>query len=397
MRVGSLFTGYGGLDMAACAATGGTIAWTSDVPEHDREGSLIGNAPRIIAHRHPGVPNLGDITKVDWRRVEPIDVLTGGSPCTDISTVGRMAGLAPGTRSNLWVEMLTAAAVLRPRLVIWENVRAALTTRADSDLEQRPRRVGDLRSGPALRVLGRVLGGLADLGYDAEWVMLPASGVGACHRRYRVFLAAHAPGDTGWLAQRDARSTADTRGEHRDERRISGPGEAPGRGTLSEPARRDRAPIDLLLPTPKASDDHTSGPADTRRSTPGLRAITHLLQTPRASDAEKGGPNQRGSKGDLALPAAVIDWGRYLPAIERHEVAFGRSAPPPTEPSPRTGKPRLSPRFVEWMMGLPDGCVTDVPDLTRGQQLRALGNGVVPAQAYAALQWMGGGPGGRDT
>lgn len=77
-----------------------------------------------------------------------------------------------------------------------------------------------------------------------------------------------------------------------------------------------------------------------------------------------------------------------------HEQGPVRHAP---RRSPRTGKPRLSPRFVEWMMGLPDGWVTDVPDLTRGQQLRALGNGVVPAQAYAALQWMGGGPGGRDT
>ena len=389
--IGSLFTGYSGLDLAVMAAMGGTVAWTSDIPEYDRKGSMVGDAPRIIAHRHPDTPNLGDITTVDWARVEPVDVLTGGSPCGDISTAGRMAGLAPGTRSNLWVEMLTAISTLKPRLVIWENVRAALTTRADSALEQQPRRVGDRRSGPALRVLGRVLGGLADLGYDAEWVMLPASGVGACHRRDRVFLAAHPAGDNGWLAHRDLGIAADTRGEHGDEWVIAGPSEAPCGGAFSEPSRRGRVPVVDLLPTPNATDDHTSGPGDTRRRSPSLRAINHLLPTPTAGTHSS---NRSPSPGAATRPTLhaitdlLPDWGRYAAAIERHEVAFGRPAPSPTEPSPRTGKPRLSPRFVEWMMGLPDGWVTDVPGLTRGQQLRALGNGVVPAQAYAALQWM---------
>lgn len=67
-RIGSLFTGYGGLDMATQAVTGGHVVWTSDVPERDKKGALIGDAPRIINHRYPDIPNHGDITRIDWKR-----------------------------------------------------------------------------------------------------------------------------------------------------------------------------------------------------------------------------------------------------------------------------------------------------------------------------------------
>lgn len=80
-------------------------------------------------------------------------------------------------------------------------------------------------------------------------------------------------------------------------------------------------------------------------------------------------------------------WGEYVAAIARHEQAFGRPAPEPTEPGPK-GNPRLSARFCEWMMMLPAGWVTDVPGVTRNQALKALGNGVVPPQAAAALRLM---------
>ena len=72
-------------------------------------------------------------------------------------------------------------------------------------------------------------------------------------------------------------------------------------------------------------------------------------------------------------------FGEFTPAIERHAVMVGRPAPDPTEDG------RLSPTFVEWMLGLPEGWVTDTP-ISRNAQLRALGNGVVPQQAQAALE-----------
>jgi DNA (cytosine-5)-methyltransferase 1 len=79
-----------------------------------------------------------------------------------------------------------------------------------------------------------------------------------------------------------------------------------------------------------------------------------------------------------------LQWGPYLPAIVRWSHVTGRPAPPPTEPG-RTGE-RLSPAFVEWMQGVPDGWVTGVPGLSRNAQLKALGNGVVWQQAAMAVR-----------
>lgn len=115
--------------------------------------------------------------------------------CQDLSTAGRRAGMTDGTRSNLWVAMRDAIAALQPTYVVWENVRGALSAPASSVLEHCPGCMGDSRHrGPDLRALGRVLGDLAELGFDAEWHSLRAADVGACHGRFRVFVLAHAVG-----------------------------------------------------------------------------------------------------------------------------------------------------------------------------------------------------------
>lgn len=88
----------------------------------------------------------------------------------------------------------------------------------------------------------------------------------------------------------------------------------------------------------------------------------------------------------MAGTPAELAWGPYEPAIRRWE-RLTRPAPPPTEPGAK-GQPRLSPRFCEWLMGLPAGHVTGVPGITRNDQLKALGNGVVPQQAALALRWL---------
>jgi DNA (cytosine-5)-methyltransferase 1 len=125
------------------------------------------------------------------------------------------------------------------------------------------------------------------------------------------------------------------------------------------------------------------------------------LPTPRASEGTKGSPNQHGSRGDLMLTSTVIrmwrgggssmddphsafEWQEYAPAIQRWEPAIGRAAPSPVERGTR-GQPRLASRFVEWLMGLPAGYVTDL-GLPRSAELRVLGNGVVPQQAERALR-----------
>ncbi|WP_269462203.1 hypothetical protein [Mycobacteroides abscessus] len=146
-----------------------------------------------------------------------------------------------------------------------------------------------------------------------------------------------------------------------------------------------------LLPTPKATDGHSSSPADLNRNQPGLRAITGLLPTPCASDATGGGTHPEAREGhsrqliDYALLNGTPHWGKYEPRDPALE-AITRDAPSPTEPGAK-GNPRLAARFSEWMQGWPLGWVTAVP-ISRSAMLRIIGNGVVPQQAVAALCWL---------
>jgi hypothetical protein len=85
------------------------------------------------------------------------------------------------------------------------------------------------------------------------------------------------------------------------------------------------------------------------------------------------------------IHAIQSSWGKFAPAIERWEKVLGRPAPAPTKPDGKDGAHRLSSAFTEWMMGLPEGWITDV-GLTRNEELKACGNGVVPQQAELALR-----------
>ena len=118
-RIGGLCFGYGGLELAVQAVIpGAELAWYA---EFDKGASKIG------AHHWPDVPNYGDMTTINWAAVEPVDIITGGTPCQDLSHAGKRAGMTEGTRSNLWVAMREAIATIRPSLVIWENVGGAAT------------------------------------------------------------------------------------------------------------------------------------------------------------------------------------------------------------------------------------------------------------------------------
>jgi DNA (cytosine-5)-methyltransferase 1 len=167
---------------------------------------------------------------------------------------------------------------------------------------------------------------------------------------------------------------------HRDG--ASGPGHA----TTAEGSPDLRTVVPALLPTPAAADAGHLSRGGRRAGEPLLGGIDRLLPTPRASDGPKGGPNQRGSAGDLMLPAAVQPerWGRYTAAVARWETATGNPAPPPTIPGTK-GQPTLNPRLSEWMMGLPPGWL-DIPGVSTSAQKAIAGNGVVPQQAAAALR-----------
>ena len=363
LTIGSLFSGYGGLDMAVEQVFGATTAWVSDVDK---------GACKILAHRYPDAPNLGDITSIDWATVEPVDIITGGSPCQDLSHAGKRSGMTEGTRSNLWVAMREAIAQLKPSIVVWENVRGAYSATADSSLEHCQGCMGDPADRrPVLRALGRVLGDLSDVGYDTQWHGLRAADVGAPHGRFRVFVVAR-------LADADL---------PRPQRPHDSPGATSSerRGHTLSGADSDTA--GSLLPTPTCSD--TNGAGQHGDGGLDLRTAVTLLPTPKASDGEWGLPRTSGRPPEMATHLATrleyTDFGQYAAAIQRWENVTGLTAPAPTEPTGKNGAHRLSPKFTEWMMGLPDGWITDVPGITRNEALKACGNGVVPQQAAAAI------------
>ena len=387
--IGSLFTGYGGLDMGVAMALDpdARVAWTSDVEP---------GPCKLAATRWPDTPNLGDITQINWDDVEPVDIICGGSPCQDLSLAGKRAGMATGTRSGLWESMAAAVETIRPRLVVWENVLGALSARAYSPVESEPGMLGTESTGPLVRAAGCVVGDLASLGYSCAWRVVRASDAGAPHQRARFFLIGYPDGEP-WGVRRPAR-----------------PRKAQGGWPFSESAGSG---VGALMPTPTSSDykacNHQDGTGhsltqavqllptpqavNASRSSAGYgpnlhEVATALLPTPSASDAVFGLPRTSGRPPEkstkLATRLEYTDYGDYAAAIARWEKVTGRAAPPPSTPSRRAGgKPQLSARFVEWMMGLPDGHVTghDLA-LPREHQLRLLGNGVVPQQAALAVR-----------
>ena len=142
------------------------------------------------------------------------------------------------------------------------------------------------------------------------------------------------------------------------------------------------------LPTPTTQDGkNTAGPSQYERNTKPLNVEAALLATPQARDS-KGRPGRQQDKNlnhDVARENIVTKWGKFEPAIRRWEQAIGRSAPAPTKADGKDGNHRLNSAFTEWMMGLPEGWVTDV-GLSRNDELKACGNGVVPQQAELALR-----------
>ena len=159
LTVGSLFSGIGGLDLGLERA-GMRVAWQSEIDPY---------ACKVLAKHWPEVPNHGNIKEIDWRRVEPVDVICGGYPCQPFSTTGKRRG--EEDPRHLWPWVGEAISELRPRYAILENVRGHLSLGGTT-----------------------VIGELACIGYDAEWRVVSAASVGANHRRDRVIIVAYPSG-----------------------------------------------------------------------------------------------------------------------------------------------------------------------------------------------------------
>jgi len=179
-----LFSGIGGFALAARRVGWETVGFCEIDPY----------CQKVLAKHWPGVPIYEDVKTIvadpqsdrrgpRWARgvainsengpptettfTGPVDIITGGFPCQDISYAGKGAGIE-GERSGLWTELARIIGDIRPRWAVLENVAALLG-----------------------RGLDRVAGDLAEIGYDCEWHCIPASAVGAPHRRDRIWIVAY--------------------------------------------------------------------------------------------------------------------------------------------------------------------------------------------------------------
>ena len=306
MKIGSLCSGYGGLDMAVEAYYNAETVWMCDIDKYSS----------IVIKERWGLPNLGDLKTVNWATVEPIDILTAGYPCQPFSTAGQRKGL--DDERHIWPYIKEIISTLQPKRVILENVRGHLT-------------------------LGfkEVLKDLTKIGYDAKWAIVRASDVGAPHQRARLFvIAGHTHNSiNGQIKtiqkERIAKSS-----------RVSGI-------VTSDPNSEG------FQGSWNAFNDFTDGSVtDSNSQTSEQLRRTNRPIPHSGNEIINGSDRQK-------------RWDRF--EITKREI-----------PNP-LDQGKLNAKFVEYMMGLPVGWVTDL-DISRSQQLKLLGNGVVPQQAYYAIE-----------
>ena len=157
LTVGSLFSGIGGLDLGLERA-GMRVIWQSEIDDY---------ASRVLKKHWPKVPNYGDIKTINWADVPPTDVICGGYPCQPFSLASNVRKGEQDER-HLWPWVRDAISHIRPRYVILENVQGHLSLGGTT-----------------------VIGEITSLGYCVEWRIIPATAVGALHRRNRLFIVAY--------------------------------------------------------------------------------------------------------------------------------------------------------------------------------------------------------------
>ena len=307
MKIGSLCTGYGGLDLAVETFFNAEMVWCA---ENDKYAS------KVIESRF-NKPNLGDIKQIDWSTIEPIDILTAGYPCQPFSHAGHRKG--ENDERHIWPHILKGISILRPKFIILENVRGHLS-------------------------LGfkEVLSDLTQNGYDAKWRIVRASDVGAPHQRARLFIIAY------------SNSEGLQRTWHKADDLTDGFTSNTNCDACEESRRADRE-ISTKSRGLQAGQDIGQARSEHRCSCKASCNTNNQYQSYNREMSKLGG--RFASRCEMSMqdiPNALVD-------------------------------DKLNAKFVEYMMGLPGGWVTDL-DLSRSQQLKMLGNGVVPQQAYYALE-----------
>ena len=193
MKLGSLFDGSGGFPLGGIIA-GMTPVWSSEI-----EPFPI----RVTEKRLPAVRHYGDVSKLNGAGLEPVDVITFGSPCQDMSLAGKRAGL-DGARSGLFFQAIRIIKEMRakygrPRFAVWENVRGALSSAGGEDfrrvLEELCRVKDDAADVPRPKKW-QSAGLIRGDGYSVAWRVLDAQYWGVPQRRKRIYLVADFDGDS---------------------------------------------------------------------------------------------------------------------------------------------------------------------------------------------------------
>ena len=197
VKLGSLFDGSGGFPLAGTMC-GITPAWASEIEAYPI---------RVTSARFPSMRHLGDITKLVGSEIEPVDVITFGSPCQDLSAAGKRAGIYEGARSSLFFhairiirEMREATNGLYPRIIVWENVHGAYSSNGGEDFRavlQALCEIADPDANVPRPEKGkwRKAGCIVGDGYSVAWRTYDAQYWGVPQRRRRIYLVADFRGE----------------------------------------------------------------------------------------------------------------------------------------------------------------------------------------------------------
>lgn len=376
LSVGSLFTGCGGLDLGFELA-GFETKWFAETDKW---------CNKILEKHWPNVPRYGDVNGLSKQNeiIERVDILIGGFPCQPVSQAGKKKG--EEDERWLWPGFYKTIGLLRPNYVVVENV-------------------------PGLRKRGfdRVLGDLAEGGYNAEWFSLRSSDLGAPHRRERVFIIAHSAvgrqhetnknniklqflgpedpafaypykehvhgilveGKRRWPESPDSLATDSS---------STGAGRDTGTISREEEQRWRKADgIDAFEPHSSSIADSTSEgsqrpESEERCNLSSGRANAHTNSRRQQGIGEQNSERENQCRDNSdGLAGEEQDWVKYEGGIRRWESIFEPA------PKPLTDAGRLSPNFVEWMMGYPQDWTEGV---SRSQRLKMLGNSVQVQSAY---------------